>query len=223
MSLNFQELEKLIFKIGENAHGHSGVLELKNLLRKAKPHEVINFWKSQGIKEAITWEKTKEKIWVTKELQDNNKFPFLQGDIISTGYVSRLAQSRSSISHSSWIVCTPSCDIVRRKFVRVAPLFQVHQDHREASSPHHALYLAFKTALYFTTFQRFFVPPMKEDNVNVLGYFADFEEPYFLEEEFKYSATQKMSLSLIGWHLFNASLQQLETRANMEEEIKIRS
>jgi hypothetical protein len=54
MTLNIELLEKLIFKIGENAHGHSGISELKESLKKAKPHEITSFWKSHGVKEAIT-------------------------------------------------------------------------------------------------------------------------------------------------------------------------
>lgn len=216
-------LKKIILKIGENAHGNNDIIELKNALRKAKPQEIISFWKKYGIRETINWNLIKEKIWQNEEEQNKNQFPFLQGDIISSTFVSRLAQSRSTISHSLWIVCTPSCDIVRRKFIRVAPLFQVLNDYKEATSSYHKFYLAFKTALFYTTFQRFSLPPMDQDNSNVLGYFAEFEEPFFLENEFKFSVTPVDSLTLMGWHLFNASLQQLETRANMKEEILMRS
>jgi hypothetical protein len=64
---------------------------------------------------------------------------------------------------------------------------------------------------------------MKSDSQNVLGYFAEFEEPFFLEEEFKYGAVSRASLSLLGWHLLNAAVQQLETRANIQEELQLRS
>ena len=64
---------------------------------------------------------------------------------------------------------------------------------------------------------------MEHDAQNVLGYFAEFEESFFLEQEFKFSTTPMASLSLMEWHLFNATIQQLETRANMMEEVVMRS
>ena len=96
-------------------------------------------------------------------------------------------------------------------------------EYKAAESPNNKLYMAFKTALYFKTSQRFPLPSLNSDQANVLGYFADFEEPFFLEDEFKFLATPICSLTISGWHLFNAIIQQLETRANMDEEIRIRS
>jgi hypothetical protein len=103
MSLDELQLENLILRIGEGAHGNAGILELKNALKKAKPNEIISFWQKQGIREPITWDAVKERLWKVPEEQEKNRFPFLQGDIILTSGVSRLAQSRSTMTHSIWL------------------------------------------------------------------------------------------------------------------------
>ena len=223
MKLDYTILEQLIDKIGKNAHGNNDILELRNVIKKAKPTEIITYLRTNLIREPIHWEDVRDKVWQQEEERNKNKFPFLQGDIISSSFVCRLAQSRSTMLHSLWIVCTPSCDIVRKKFIRVAPLFPVLNDYKEAGSIYNHIYLTFKTALYLTSFQRFALPSMLHDKPNILGYFSEFEEPFFLEQEFKFSTTPIASLTLKGWHMFNACLQQLETRANMSEEILMRS
>lgn len=64
---------------------------------------------------------------------------------------------------------------------------------------------------------------VKDIDSEVRGYFADFDEPCFIEHEKVHAATVYASMTVTGWHLLNGFIQERETRAiNISEAILLR-
>ena len=83
----------------------------------------------------------------------------------------------------------------------------------------------FALALKFHSHRLFPLPYIQQDNSGkFVGFFSDFSSlPSFIEKREIGLATPIASLTLNGWHLLNALLKESETRANMKEEIIMRT
>jgi hypothetical protein len=218
-----REFEKLIDKLAETSHGSQEFIAIKKFLQTqiAKTEGRKKFLLPKLTQNAILWDEIKAKVWNSQEDQENNRFPFLQGDIIQTSMVYALASAESTQKHDLWIVLSPDCDCVRSRYIRVASVFPVYIGENENKLSTQR----FNEALKFAT-HRFFPLPTLEGDIDefLIGYFVDIETPYYIANEYKDIATPCASLTLAGWHLLNGVLQEKDTRAaNIAEATKIRS
>ena len=215
-----ERFDALIKKLATSSHGSQELGALKAFLANDLKKDREAFLLPRLAQAAVTWLDVKERIWPTPADQEKNQFPFLQGDIIATTMVLALGMAESSQRHNLWLVLTPDCDCVRAKFVRVAAVFPVYSGNKanpESSN-------RFGHALKLATTRIFPLPKLAGDElVELRGYFADLETPYYITHADKGLATACASLTVTGWHLLNALIQDKETRAaDMAEAVAIR-
>ncbi len=172
----------------------------------------------------IEWENIREQVWPNNEItQNNNKFPFLQGDIISTKSVLIPGQARSDYSADYWIVKSIDCDIARvEPYCTLSPLIPMPAV--PANQPHE-LKQKFAAAWGLTSDRSFPIPPLRfdTDSEDIIGYIADLSEPGFIQREDFPLASVVNSLTTTGWILFQNTLHRRASRAvNTTEAFKIR-
>jgi hypothetical protein len=225
-----EEFLQSIALLAENAHGCKELKDVaafcSNRLNKVKKKlpERAAFFENIICRDPIHFEKVKDIIWKDPSVQEQNQFPFLQGDIVQTTVVSTLGNPLSVQELDLWLVLTPSCDIVRREYIQVTPLFEVKVSNADQTSTEKKILDSFALGLKFVSSRLFAYPKKLHEDPIVLGYVADLStSPSYIMKKNTGFAVQKASLTLEGWHLLNAVLKENETRANIEEEIKIRS
>lgn len=212
----------LVEELAKSSHGSAKLGEVKKFLDKELKGTANreSFLLPKLLQEAAVWEDVKDSVWKSEKAQKENKFPFLQGDVIGTEIVMRLGEAESSQKHGIWLVLAPDCDCVRSSFIRVAPIFPVYSGRKSTEAKQR-----FGHSLKLSTLKAFPLPKLPSDTEGELrGYFADFEEPFYIEQASAPIATPYASMTVTGWHLLNAIIQEKETRAvNMEEAVAIRS
>lgn len=213
------QLATLIDDAADEAHGVQALAALATLLKggKLKTDQVLALLAAWMYCEPITWESTQD-VWSSAEEREANRFPFLQGDLLRCGFVQQVGIAQSEQRHQLWLARTPTCDVVRKPFIQLAPVFPVRNADRGTD-----LFNALRGAAFFQSAVRFPLPRMTSDDTDVIGYVVDLTEPCFLLGEDRQRATVLQSLSLRGWHLWSLCLKHAETRANMADEIRIRS
>src|SRR5262249_13022947 len=128
--------------------------------------------------------------------------------------------AQTSQRHELWLVLSPDCDCVRARYVQVAPVFPVYN----GMAADDARVQRFGHALRLRTTKAYPVPPLLgDDDPGLRGYFADLEVPYYICEEHEGLATPYASMTVVGWHLLNALIQEKETRADIAESVSIRT
>ena len=212
----------LVEELAKSSHGSAKLAEVKKFLDKELKGTANreSFLLPKLLQEAVVWEDVKDSVWKSEKAQKENKFPFLQGDVIGTEIVMRLGEAETSQKHGIWLVLAPDCDCVRSSFIRVAPVFPVYSGSKSTGDNQR-----FGHSLKLSTLKAFPLPKLPSDMEDVLrGYFADFGEPFFIKQGSALIATSYASMTVTGWHLLNAIIQEKETRtANMEEAVAIRS
>lgn len=213
-------LDTIISDLERTGHGVASLSLLKTHLKETYTSNqvaITDFLEKEFTTDPITWDAVKNATWPDDKTRDSNKFKFLQGDIVATTMVKRLGAAESNQEHNLWIVKSPSCDCARASFIQVAPVIAV----LDKNPPH---YNSFRTALFFTAPSRFPLPKdIDPSNTSALGYYADFTEPFFIASEDKEHVQVLKSLKYNGWNMFSAVIVNLEGRANVEEEKKLRS
>jgi len=204
--------QKLIDDLAKSCHGSHELIAIKAFLSTdlKKTSEREAFLLPKLAQAAITWDAVKESVWPDPAKREANRFPFLQGDVIGTTTVLALGIAESSQLHDLWLVLSPDCDCVRSAFVRVAPVFAVHKGSKIDNDRSQRLGYSLKLG----SPKAFPLPPLPgDDDLDLRGYFADLEEPYFITAQDKALATQYASMTIEGWHLLNGLIQENETRA----------
>ena len=214
--------DSLVEELAKSSHGSAKLGEVKKFLDKELKGTANreSFLLPKLLQEAVVWEDVKGSVWKSEQAQRENKFPFLQGDVIGTRIVMRLGEGQTLQEHDIWLVLAPDCDCVRSAFIRVAPIFPVYRGNKSTNANQR-----FGHSLKLSTLKAFPLPKLPSDTEGeVRGYFADFEEPFYIEQRSAPIATPYASMTVTGWHLLNAIIQEKETRAvNMEEAVSIRS
>lgn len=210
-----------------NIHGSQAFEQIRSKVccSKIKTKEIINELRQCFYQDPIEWENVKEKIWSTDEEQEKNKFAFMQGDIIKTNRILSLGQSRSNVSHKEWVTCSPTCDISRGQYIKVAKLFRIDiQDTVKAKkgTPDHNEFQKLALGAKFSTSKYFPMPPLPLDSPDTYGYYADLVTPYYLEKTDLDFAIPEKSLKLQAWDMLNIFLMQSATRSNSQDEPHIR-
>ena len=217
MAINESKIIRILDENGPDSHGSAALYVLREEFRKSKTSEVMSFLTAECVRPPVLWNDVSTLVW-DDSAADKNRFPFLQGDVIRTTLVKRPGHSELSVENSLWLVCSPTCDAVRARFIRVAPLFRVVTDAEDSDAKS-----KLKIACSLASSKRFAIPRFPDDTENVSGYYADFEEPFFVTREDADQAVPLRTLTMRGWHLFSMIVLDGETRANPEEEEKIRS
>ncbi len=217
-----EQFNNLVEELAKSSHGSSKLGEVKEFLNKELKGTANreSFLLPKLLQEAVVWEDVKDSIWKSSKAQKENKFPFLQGDVVGTEIVMRLGEAQTSQKHGIWLVLSPDCDCVRSSFIRVVPVFPVYSVSKSTEAKQR-----FGHSLKLSTLKAFPLPKLPSDTEDELrGYFADFGEPFYIEQGSASVATPYASMTVTGWHLLNAIIQEKETRAvNMEEAVAIRS
>lgn len=214
------EFQTLVGKLSQTSHGVLHFSEIKDLLKSfADTSTRIEFLSKYLLQSQITWKHVRAKVWSTEETQNENKFHFLQGDVIETTLARGIGTSLSSNDHSFWLVVSPDCDCVRASYVKLAPVFTVDRADSHSYSKHKSklsLAFSFKSNRLFPVGGDLF-------GKGTDGHFVDSTEPYFLASDDKDSAVVHFSMRVEGWHLLNGFLKESETRANLVEGAKLRT
>ncbi len=209
------KFDDLVDSLATNSHGNSDIFEIskfmeENFKKSKKRHE---FLKPKLSREFILWEDAKNSVWKTEKEQLDNKFPFLQGDVINTTMVLALGIAESEQDHSVWMVLARDCDCIRAEYIQVAPIFLVKPGTNEYDErkKYYNYALKFKSNWYFP------IPTDCFENQDIEGAFVDFTVPYYIKKEHKNLATGICSLSKCGWHILNSVIQIASTQANIDE------
>ncbi len=216
-----EEFQELVKKLTENAHGVAYFSEVKNFLSKnlKSTSKRLTFLDPFLSVSPISWEKVKDLVWTEQKDRDDNKFHFIQGDIIETTTVGGIGKVRSTNEHTLWLVLSPDCDCIRASYIRVAPVFSVNK----GDSDNYGKFKEFMSAAARFNSPKYFplgIDPFEDGSE---GLFADLTEPYFIAKSDKEIVTIHYSMKVVGWHLLNAVIKESETRANIQEGEKIRS
>jgi len=203
---------KLIADLAKSCHGSAELRAVKgflaNDLKKTSQREAFLFPKL--VQAAITWDAVKDTVWADAEKREENRFPFLQGDVIGTTTVLALGMAEITQDHDLWLVLSPDCDCVRSSYVRVAPVFAVKKGPKVDNDRTQR----FGYSLKLASPKAFPLPPLPGDiDQDLRGYFADLETPYFIAADDKGLATSYASMTMAAWHLLNGLIQENETRA----------
>jgi len=206
----------------QTSHGVPSFGEVKIFLEQnfKKTPQRISFLSAYLTRDQIEWVKIKDQmpLWDSEQKKTENKFHFLQGDVIETTRVDGLGRATTLMDHNLWLILSPDCDCARGDYIRVAPIFTVNSKIADEYADHKEnLSLAFKLKS-----NRLFPVggDLFEDGMD--GYYCDSTEPYFLRAEIKDSVTVHFSMPEEGWHLLNAFLKESETRANIVEGVAVR-
>src|SRR5712692_915321 len=127
MSSDETQFQKLIEGLAASCHGSAELGRIRSFFEQTlkRTAECEKFLLPRLMQGAILWEAIKETVWEAPAKQEENRFSFLQGDVIETTMVSVLGRAPSSQVHSLWLVLSPDCDCVRAPYVRVARVFAV--------------------------------------------------------------------------------------------------
>lgn len=205
------EFETHITTLAESAHGVAGLETVKVFMTALKSEVRLQIIERFLLRPPATWTEVKDHVWSAEDKRIENKFPFLQGDIIETTLVEKIGASRSGPSHDLWLVLSPDCDCVRAPLLTVAPIFcgnpEAHdvetlKDHKQR----------FKSSLAFGT-HKFFPLKAKLFENSCENYYADLTEPYFLRKPNQDAATVHFSMRKHGWHLLNALVKHRDSRS----------
>jgi hypothetical protein len=224
-----KELISLLTDLEPYTHGCSQLHGIRLFLaeelnkNKRKVIERAKFLTDIILRELICFGDVGSTVWLDPETREKNRFPFLQGDVVQTTQVQIVGDPLNSGQHDLWIVATPTCDILRSRFIRIFPIFLVKDSYQNGSGAEKNLFHTFALSMKLHSPKFFPLPGLPWDNPSIIGAFADFSSsPAFIERTAIGLAAPLLSLTLMGWHLFNAILQEHETRANMEDEKIIR-
>jgi hypothetical protein len=218
-----EQFQSLINALAESCHGSAALAAIRGFLSTTLKKTTYReeFLLPRLLQEAILWDGIKDHVWENATKQEDNRFAFLQGDVIGTTMVLALGMAETSQEHDLWLVLSPDCDCVRASYIRVAPVFSVFR----GSTDDQGRTQRFGHALNLRTSKAFPLPCLPgDDNPALRGYFADLETPYYIAADDKEMATPYASMTVDGWHLLNGLIQDKETRAaDIAEAVAIRT
>jgi hypothetical protein len=193
------EYNRILLQMKTTAHGSRDLREFSRFLvsLKKKRRELLQ---QKLMQEPIPWEFNKErKIWKTEEEALENQYWFLQGYVIDSGHV---IGPRGVESHRQWLVISVDCDCVRAPYVHLGKIVPV--DDSQEGKERLSLASAFKSHRLFP------LPPFNDSEIWSI---AELETPYYIERKYIPLSTPLSSLTIDGWHILNAFLQERYTRA----------
>lgn len=141
------------------------------------------------------------------------KFHLLQGDVIR----STVASVPSPVNPFSegdpylYIVIPTTCSVQKFKFVSLARLIEVKGTNKSGRG------LLKKVLENLNSAKYFYLPPLPGQDDDCIGNLAHFEEIAFIPGELVPISDRVVSLSDIGWHLYNSFLTYHYTRVSPEE------
>lgn len=174
-------LEK-IDALGKSIHDDSIFGEIKSILSSfKKTAQRRQLLASHMLQDVISFDDVKDQLWESEKDRQDNYFPFLQGDIVSTKSVLIPGLAHSGGDHSLWIVKSADCDIARvEPFVEVSPIFPVFLDKSKNSDEVSSKWAA---AWNLGSDRSFPIPPLQcdDDQSDIAGYIADLTSPGFIK------------------------------------------
>lgn len=202
--------EHQVALLAEAAHGVPQLAALTEHMKGLDKNARATLIESYFCRKPISWQFVKEQIWDTEQKRADNKFHFLQGDVIETSMVQGIGSAASASTHDLWLVLSPDCDCVRSKYVLVAPIYEANRDTNpeqfEGYKNRYVLSLTLGTLKYFPVGKDLFEQGAE-------GFFADLTEPYFLPVDAKDTVVIHFSMQKYGWHILSALLKHRDTRA----------
>lgn len=224
-----QQTNKLLQIISDfdgTTHGNANYSSFSEITREInKTSKIIPILNSFMLINPVKWDDINGKIWTDEKTRLENQFYFLQGDLLRTNRIVTIDEARSENEFEYCVARQPTCELIKgrseeHRIFRVSPCQIVRKDDINSNRKK---YDSFAIACRFNSPKFFPLPPLVDDQEDVLGYIIYLSLPYFLTEKDAADAVQLSSLSISGWHLFNAAIQHAETRANMIDELKLRT
>lgn len=215
-----EKFEQETHQLAIVSHGVAQLESLKTLIKSVNKATRLLLFDEYFLRAPVKWDDVKDSIWETEEKRTDNKFHFLQGDIIETTMVEGIGSSNSGSSHDLWLILSPDCDCVRGTIVSVAPIFCHDPTSNEVDNKKKKDAFALSTGLGTLKFFPLSESLFRDGDE---GFYADLTEPYFLRTENKRSAVVHFSMKKYGWHILNSVLKHKDTRAiDIQEGISLR-
>jgi hypothetical protein len=109
--LDVNSLAELLRGLEGDAHGFSGLDGITEELSQIKRTEKRMLLLRETLSgPSINWDDVCLNVWKTEEEANQNRFPFLQGDLIKTNRVLRPGHARSTGDLNTWMVLSSTCD-----------------------------------------------------------------------------------------------------------------
>lgn len=147
-------------------------------------------------------------------------FNVLQGDIIKTkaGLTNNPIFDFIQEEYNYYIVIPSSCSVQanRYKWILLSRLLPLEDSNIKDMNS------AYLEALNLKNHKLFYLPPINGQDVGEYGFLAVLEEISYIGNTTLQSCTRLTSLSVIGWHLFNAFIVNHYTRPS-NDDLKIRT
>jgi len=193
------DYNRILSQMKTSAHGSRDLRELSDFLTSLKKRR-RGLLEQKLMQEPIPWVVNKERnTWATEDQARQNQYWFLQGYVIDSSHV---IGPRGIERHRRWLVLSVDCECVRAPYVSLGKIVPV--DDSQESKERLSLASAFKSHRLFP------VPPFNDEGVwNI----AELETPYYVERGYIPLSTSLSSLTIDGWHILNAFLQERYTRA----------
>jgi hypothetical protein len=183
------------------------------VLKLGKTKQRQNVFNSKGaiIREPIVYQEVLNRGLITP---DEDPFILLQGDIISTESAYFLGER---LTRAKFAIATSTCDLIpnRRQYaalLRVQPITNDDPNIKQLLGE----------LLKFTSTQRMYLPPLRDDPLNVIANALVFDGIVQAKLEDLLLATRIASLSLVGWRIFGSLIRTIMVRTGESEE-KMRS
>ena len=215
---------KIIENLAKTSHGSESLRELRTFLstdvKKTRNRET--FLAKRILRPPIKWLDVKDQVWESEEERLSNQYAFLQGDVVESRLVKGL--EGGPVDHDRWMVLSADCDSARTRYVRVAPVYPVLlKDPTDSQAT-----LNYTAAMKLQNSRMFAIPPLPSDDPSqVRGYWIDLVTPHYFDfganDLARELVTQLASLTIPYWHVLNALLIDIQTRANLDEGLRLRS
>ncbi len=208
------EFAEIVRDLDATSHGSASWRRVAQFFqdRFGKSQQRLDFLAHHLLRPPVEWEDARHELWPGDDKkQTDNRFHFLQGDLIRTELVASWVSATGAqlqvfgadrATHDLWLVLSPDCDAVRSELVSVAPAFV-------ASKEELAIAFALRSP------HRFPLPRLTGDPQEVLARYADLARLSLLDcRDGRRGLPQRLaSLTEVGWHLLNAQLIQHVSRA----------
>jgi hypothetical protein len=107
-----QEFKSAVDLLERNSHGNQNYQLIAEKAEKiGKTSKILPILKSFMLKEPILWEDVKNRVWSSEKEREDNKFYFLQGDLISTSRLVTVDEARTQHDFFFCVVRQPSCEL----------------------------------------------------------------------------------------------------------------
>lgn len=213
---DLRELERQLRTLSHNTDALQAVRDFAQTLKKTRRRqEVFNAPGALLVRPPIDFNAARERGLIAEE---EDPFVLLQGDLLRTDAAYFMG---TRLTGMRFLIANSTCDLVpgRREYVALLPVLPIELGQTDEENTGIAALLA--ELLKFTQTRRMYLPPLADDDENVLANAVEFDRIAQARLGDVLAAERIASLSLVGWRIFGSHLRGILTRAG-DSEVKLR-